>query len=185
MTYLSSLNIFFPYVYLHARTTAYEAYLLILLMGCVECGPDFFGSGCLQRCICTNGGRCDHVTGTCLCLPGWTGEQCEEGRNCLPIMSFSINLPLSQSKIAFVHQYMLRLPSIVKSLNTDACCQYLRTVVLFRFLLLSLSYCYSLQCLSTPVGCTSEEVDGVRVNPCNKQSTGVHVFRGYVLQGAR
>nr|XP_047905200.1 platelet endothelial aggregation receptor 1 [Anser cygnoides] len=60
-----------------------------------SCPPGSFGAGCLQSCLCLNGGTCDGATGrchcppgytsschpatgVCLCAAGWTGTHCEE-----------------------------------------------------------------------------------------------------------
>ncbi|XP_078485810.1 uncharacterized protein LOC101241983 [Ciona intestinalis] len=34
---------------------------------------------CERDCSCVNGGACDHVTGECVCPPGFNGENCENG----------------------------------------------------------------------------------------------------------
>ena len=48
----------------------------IFFAGC----PDFtFGLNCSSACACTNGGVCNPVNGSCSCLPGYTGPQCETG----------------------------------------------------------------------------------------------------------
>lgn len=44
-----------------------------------ECSDGFYGMGCAQRCVCTNGGKCHHLTGDCNCTAGWTGMACERG----------------------------------------------------------------------------------------------------------
>ena len=35
---------------------------------------------CGQRCVCVNGGTCEHMTGDCNCTTGWTGHSCEQGK---------------------------------------------------------------------------------------------------------
>lgn len=45
----------------------------------LECEEGRYGENCTQACSCTNGGRCDRVTGSCACLPGWMGELCHSG----------------------------------------------------------------------------------------------------------
>ncbi|KAG7267558.1 hypothetical protein CRUP_006464 [Coryphaenoides rupestris] len=35
--------------------------------------------GCISRCKCTNGGRCDFRTGACQCPAGFTGADCSSG----------------------------------------------------------------------------------------------------------
>lgn len=36
------------------------------------CAHGFFGHGCLEPCVCVNGGVCDGATGRCQCSPGFT-----------------------------------------------------------------------------------------------------------------
>lgn len=36
------------------------------------CAKGYFGNGCLQPCLCVNGGVCDMVSGVCNCAPGYT-----------------------------------------------------------------------------------------------------------------
>lgn len=38
-----------------------------------------YGNDCNSPCRCKNGGKCDHVTGSCKCPPGIEGEFCEDG----------------------------------------------------------------------------------------------------------
>uniref|UniRef100_A0A8C3BTM0 EGF-like domain-containing protein n=1 Tax=Cairina moschata TaxID=8855 RepID=A0A8C3BTM0_CAIMO len=54
-----------------------------------SCPPGSFGAGCLQSCLCLNGGTCDGTTGRCHCPPGYTDEHCSSlcppdtfGANC-------------------------------------------------------------------------------------------------------
>lgn len=42
------------------------------------CPDGFFGIDCHQVCKCKNAAGCDHVLGSCHCLPGWLGESCEQ-----------------------------------------------------------------------------------------------------------
>ena len=39
------------------------------------CPDGTWGSQCSQRCSCHNNARCDHINGTCHCLPGYRGDQ--------------------------------------------------------------------------------------------------------------
>ncbi|KAL3197361.1 hypothetical protein MRX96_044934 [Rhipicephalus microplus] len=34
------------------------------------------GDNCSQKCMCQHGGECNSVTGACLCMPGWQGDNC-------------------------------------------------------------------------------------------------------------
>ncbi|KAK1794660.1 hypothetical protein P4O66_001374 [Electrophorus voltai] len=36
------------------------------------CAHGFYGHGCLEPCLCVNGGACDVVSGLCHCAPGYT-----------------------------------------------------------------------------------------------------------------
>ena len=54
-----------------------NSYGLIYTCSCTEeCPEGFFGKFCSQQCNCENGGTCDHVTGTCRCVPGFVGPSC-------------------------------------------------------------------------------------------------------------
>ncbi|XP_078396917.1 N-acetylglucosamine-1-phosphodiester alpha-N-acetylglucosaminidase isoform X4 [Cetorhinus maximus] len=46
------------------------------------CPNGFYGDGCSQKCHCINGGNCDHIHGTCSCLPGYRGDFCEQVHQC-------------------------------------------------------------------------------------------------------
>lgn len=39
------------------------------------CPLGFYGHGCLEPCLCVNGGVCDGATGRCHCAPGFTVRQ--------------------------------------------------------------------------------------------------------------
>ena len=39
-----------------------------------------YGKQCERVCECMNGGTCDQVSGDCVCMPGWRGRLCEEGK---------------------------------------------------------------------------------------------------------
>ncbi|KAK2508155.1 hypothetical protein MC885_020313 [Smutsia gigantea] len=41
------------------------------------CTKGTFGARCEGRCACRRGAACHHVTGACLCPPGWRGPRCE------------------------------------------------------------------------------------------------------------
>ncbi|KAI2655154.1 Platelet endothelial aggregation receptor 1 [Labeo rohita] len=54
------------------------------------CAHGHYGNGCLEPCLCVNGGVCDTVTGKCHCAPGYRGQHCENlcedgfyGKDCL------------------------------------------------------------------------------------------------------
>ena len=49
------------------------------------CPAGSYGAGCLQNCTCVaeqESSPCDHIDGTCHCLPGYNGSSCELGRKC-------------------------------------------------------------------------------------------------------
>ena len=57
-------------------------YLLIKSYIISECPAGSYGTGCLQNCTCVpeqESSPCDHVDGTCHCLPGYNGSSCELG----------------------------------------------------------------------------------------------------------
>lgn len=45
------------------------------------CARDRFGIHCEEHCTCRRGATCHHVTGACLCPPGWRGSRCEDGKH--------------------------------------------------------------------------------------------------------
>ena len=51
------------------------------ILFCSECPEGFFGVNCRKQCNCKNEANCDGVTGECICLPGWFGPSCTEGKN--------------------------------------------------------------------------------------------------------
>uniref|UniRef100_A0A8D3EBW1 Multiple EGF-like-domains 6b n=1 Tax=Scophthalmus maximus TaxID=52904 RepID=A0A8D3EBW1_SCOMX len=72
------------------------------------CEAGRFGSGCEERCRCSHGVACHHVTGECQCPPGWRGKLCDKGtklwsllvsntRVCVHALSLSLSLSLSVS----------------------------------------------------------------------------------------
>lgn len=42
-----------------------------------ECPVGTYGVRCAETCQCVNGGKCYHVSGSCLCEAGFAGERCE------------------------------------------------------------------------------------------------------------
>ncbi|GAA6097450.1 N-acetylglucosamine-1-phosphodiester alpha-N-acetylglucosaminidase isoform X1 [Tachysurus ichikawai] len=42
------------------------------------CNAGFYGDGCKDKCMCKNGGTCDHVHGQCTCPAGFHGDSCEQ-----------------------------------------------------------------------------------------------------------
>ncbi|XP_047667512.1 N-acetylglucosamine-1-phosphodiester alpha-N-acetylglucosaminidase isoform X2 [Tachysurus fulvidraco] len=47
------------------------------------CNAGFYGDGCKDKCMCKNGGTCDHVNGQCTCPAGFHGYSCEQAGHCL------------------------------------------------------------------------------------------------------
>ncbi len=54
-------------------------YLLLHSLSPLACAEGTYGVQCNSLCVCKNGGRCDPVTGKCLCPPGVQGLHCENG----------------------------------------------------------------------------------------------------------
>lgn len=86
-----------------------NSHLWFPFLSLLECEEGYYGEDCAQVCSCTNGGRCDRVTGGCVCLPGWTGELCQSG-DFLNIASALLHCSIS------VHLYVLS--------NSDEYTQY-------------------------------------------------------------
>jgi len=51
----------------------------VLLWMVTDCAAGYYGLGCQGRCLCANNASCDVVSGSCDCLPGWTGPACDQG----------------------------------------------------------------------------------------------------------
>lgn len=49
---------------------------LFFILGC---NTGYFGFQCAQVCGCKHNSKCDPVTGTCRCQPGWSGQFCDKG----------------------------------------------------------------------------------------------------------
>ncbi|MEQ2259187.1 hypothetical protein XENORESO_008158 [Xenotaenia resolanae] len=45
-----------------------------------ECINGNYGHSCAQKCLCQNEALCDHVSGACICSPGFTGSLCEKSK---------------------------------------------------------------------------------------------------------
>ncbi|KAJ8311559.1 hypothetical protein KUTeg_010914, partial [Tegillarca granosa] len=52
------------------------------------CPTNFYGINCQQKCNCHNGAFCNSVTGVCVCLPGYTGDKCQDRK-----YKFKLGLP--------------------------------------------------------------------------------------------
>lgn len=107
------------------------------------CGAGRFGAGCDKRCECDHGAPCHHVTGACVCPPGWRGPVCDRGQSfCLPIhpssfnlyspLSFSYTLPLQSSSFTlfiphlcchFLSPLSLSLHPALPSPPLSLCCR--------------------------------------------------------------
>lgn len=57
----------------------------------VACQAGHFGSGCHKQCRCEHGAPCNHITGVCLCLPGWRGIHCEKSQFTYSSLPFVIH----------------------------------------------------------------------------------------------
>ena len=42
------------------------------------CPPNTWGQNCVEQCQCPSRAVCDQVTGSCDCVPGYTGKSCSE-----------------------------------------------------------------------------------------------------------
>ena len=42
-----------------------------------ECPVGTYGVHCAETCQCVNGGKCYHVSGSCLCEAGFSGDRCD------------------------------------------------------------------------------------------------------------
>lgn len=49
---------------------------LCLHVSVSACPQGFYGLDCQEKCLCLNGGSCDHVSGVCSCPAGWIGPHC-------------------------------------------------------------------------------------------------------------
>ncbi|CAL1545513.1 unnamed protein product [Lymnaea stagnalis] len=45
---------------------------------CEECDEGFYGQSCAARCNCGQHQMCNKVNGSCSCVPGWHGGNCEQ-----------------------------------------------------------------------------------------------------------
>lgn len=59
-------------------------FMLFILTVCVACEAGHFGPGCQKLCRCEHGAPCEHITGVCLCPPGWRGLHCEKSQFTYP-----------------------------------------------------------------------------------------------------
>lgn len=53
---------------------------LLSVSHATACVNGMFGVHCEEHCACRKGATCHHVTGACLCPPGWRGSHCEQGK---------------------------------------------------------------------------------------------------------
>ncbi|XP_078575850.1 angiopoietin-1 receptor-like [Branchiostoma floridae x Branchiostoma japonicum] len=69
------------YAIVHSDMTSrhhLESYIRLIV---TACPPDRTGSDCSLPCLCYHGGRCDE-DGSCICPPGFYGDNCELGKKC-------------------------------------------------------------------------------------------------------
>lgn len=53
-------------------------YLRVSVSVFSACPQDFYGPDCQEKCLCLNGGSCDHISGVCSCSAGWIGPLCNQ-----------------------------------------------------------------------------------------------------------
>lgn len=51
-----------------------------------ECPPSHYGMFCNNTCSCPGRAECDHVSGQCLCPPGFYGKECKQGMYLIKIL---------------------------------------------------------------------------------------------------
>jgi len=52
--------------------------MMIVSVSGTECPAGSYGQNCESRCHCRNSADCHHVTGECICAPGWQGDACDQ-----------------------------------------------------------------------------------------------------------
>ncbi|XP_059150292.1 uncharacterized protein LOC131937116 [Physella acuta] len=45
---------------------------------CTECEDNFYGSNCLNHCECGPQSVCNKINGSCACIEGWEGDNCDK-----------------------------------------------------------------------------------------------------------
>lgn len=76
-----------PHKINHSYTSQLHCFPTLILWATAVsagCTPGTWGAGCLQNCTCVTehqSSPCDALDGTCHCLPGYTGVDCEQGES--------------------------------------------------------------------------------------------------------
>lgn len=53
-----------------------DKYILNMFVPVSACPWGFYGLDCQEKCLCLNGGSCNHISGECSCPAGWIGPFC-------------------------------------------------------------------------------------------------------------
>ena len=52
-----------------------------------ECEAGSYGYNCDQPCPTNCAGNCSNVNGDCVCMDGWTGPECLDGKMFIPYLT--------------------------------------------------------------------------------------------------
>lgn len=53
-----------------------DKYMFNMFLPVSGCPWGFYGLDCQEKCLCLNGGSCNHISGECSCPAGWIGPFC-------------------------------------------------------------------------------------------------------------
>lgn len=82
------------------RVSSSDAHVDVLMVRhAAGCPEGRYGVQCLELCACENQAACSPEDGRCTCLPGWTGQLCENRK------SGSIVYSVTRYYISTVFQY--------------------------------------------------------------------------------
>lgn len=66
------------------------------IKSCEECDDGFYGQSCALRCECGQHQLCDKVNGSCFCVTGWQGNNCEQDVNECTDHTHNCNVSLNE-----------------------------------------------------------------------------------------